>query len=173
MSQDTPGTRSDPEGIADGDTNQLPEEDTLVDRGLEDSLDEGYSPPECPSPALSKTPSEQNEPDSLDERERQTNPEVWEGRENDPDRAGGVADPGRSGRLVAPEEEATGHQQDVAAVDMGISGGAASAEEAAVHYEDEGELFEEELETELLESDDIGEPDDLDPDDLDAEEFER
>lgn len=173
MSQDTPGTRPDPEGIADGDTNQLPEEDTLVDRGLDDSLDEGYSPPERPSPGLSETPSEQNEPDSLDERERQTNPEVWEGEADDPDRAGAVADPGRSGRLVAPEEEAIGHQQDVAAEDVGISGGAASAEEAAVHYEDEGELFEEELETELLESDDIDEPDDLDPDDLDADEFER
>src|SRR5665811_252056 len=33
---------------SDGDSDQLPLEDTLLDRGLEDVLDEGYSPPERP-----------------------------------------------------------------------------------------------------------------------------
>lgn len=142
MSQDTPATRPDPENIGDGDSNQLPQEDTLIKRGLDDALDEGYSPPERPSPSLSETPSEQNEPDTIDERERQENPEVWEvdgadGTEADPDRPGQKIDPERAGRLAAPADETTGHNQDVAAVDEGISGGAASAEEAAMHVEED------------------------------------
>ena len=38
------------EGETEGDSDQLPLEDTLLDRGLEDVLDEGYSPPERPRP---------------------------------------------------------------------------------------------------------------------------
>lgn len=144
MTQDTPGTRPDPEGIADGDGNQLPKEDTLTDRGVDDLLDEGYSPPERPSPALRETASEQNEPDSITEREEQLNPEVWE---EDPS-----ADPDRAGRITAEADEATGHEQDVAAEEVGIAGGAASAEEAAVHYEPD---VADEVET--IESDDVDE----------------
>ncbi|HLS03648.1 MAG TPA: DUF5709 domain-containing protein [Actinomycetales bacterium] len=127
MSEDTPGTRPDPEGIADGDSNQLPKEDTLIKRGVDDLLDEGYSPPERPSPSLKETAAEQNEPDTIAEREKQLTPEVWE--EPPP------SDPDRSGRITAPEDEATGHEQDVATEEVGVAGGAASAEEAAVHYE--------------------------------------
>src|SRR5690625_1102238 len=78
MSEDTPGTRPDPECIADGDSNQLPKEDTLIKRGVDDLLDEGYSPPERPSPSLKETAAEQNEPDTIAEREKQLTPEVWE-----------------------------------------------------------------------------------------------
>lgn len=179
MSQDTPGTRPDPEMIGDGDTNQLPQEDTLVNRGLDDALDEGYSPPERPSRSLSETPHEQNEPDSLEERENQTNPEVWESTANDPDRPGSKADPDRVGRLVTPEDPGTHHEQDVAADELGISGGAATAEEAAMHYE-EGEGFYEEmldanaLADEILEGDRILEGDEIDEDESDGlDEFER
>jgi len=131
MTQDTPGTRPDPETPGDGDGNQLPQEDTLINRGLEDNLDEGYSPPEKPSQSLDETPAEQNEPDDIDERESQLEPEVWEEDE--------LADPNqdRTGRLSAPVEEATGHQQDIAAIDEGRAGGGASAEEAAMHFEDD------------------------------------
>jgi hypothetical protein len=44
----------------------------------------------------------------------------------------------RSGRLVAPDEGARGDaEKDVYALDVGVDGGAASAEEAAVHLTDE------------------------------------
>ena len=44
----------------------------------------------------------------------------------------------RSGRLVAPDEGAHGDDEsDVFARDVGLDGGAASAEEAAVHVTDE------------------------------------
>ncbi|HZL02587.1 MAG TPA: DUF5709 domain-containing protein, partial [Cellulomonas sp.] len=44
----------------------------------------------------------------------------------------------RTGRLLAPVEE-TGASQDVYASDLGIAGGAASAEEAAMHRLDESD----------------------------------
>jgi len=172
MTQDTPGTRPDPETLGDGDSNQLPKEDTLLDRGPEDNLDEGYSPPERPSESLSETASEQNEPDTIEERESQVNPEVWEtGAEEDPgsasredpDAKGAKVDPERTGRLAAPVDEGTHHQQDVAAEDVGISGGAASAEEAAMHYDDLDVP-----DTGTIESDDIDEPDELDGEEFEA-----
>ncbi len=172
MTQDTPGTRPDPETLGDGDSNQLPKEDTLLDRGPEDNLDEGYSPPERPSESLSETASEQNEPDTIEERESQVNPEVWEtGAEedpgsashDDPDAKGAKVDPDRTGRLAAPVDEGTHHQQDVAAEDVGISGGAASAEEAAMHYDDLDAP-----DTGTIESDDIDEPDELDEAEFEA-----
>jgi hypothetical protein len=44
----------------------------------------------------------------------------------------------RAGRLVAPDEGARGDEEtDAVALDVGIDGGAASAEEAAVHLSDE------------------------------------
>jgi hypothetical protein len=44
----------------------------------------------------------------------------------------------RSGRLVAPDEGAHGDEEtDAVAVDVGIDGGGAAAEEAAVHLVDE------------------------------------
>ena len=46
----------------------------------------------------------------------------------------------RSGRLVADDEGAhTDDEEDLVAHDVGIDGGAASAEEAAVHIQDEDE----------------------------------
>jgi hypothetical protein len=127
--------------------NQLPEEDTLVDRGLADNLDEGYSPPEKPL-GLDEHVNE-----SLDERLAREEPDF--GAEDDragvrPD-AGGSATPSsgtsdeedevgelRSGRLVASERDSLDEGGDaLSAYDAGIDGGAASAEEAAVHVLDD------------------------------------
>ncbi|MDX1885984.1 DUF5709 domain-containing protein [Mycolicibacterium sp. 120270] len=119
--------------------NQLQPEDTLVDRGLDDMLDEGYSPPERPygrGTLLEHETMDQRlaeeEPDSgpgiapLADEDRE-----WEFPRND------EVGRARAGRLVAPD---LGFGEDTeaqcVAEDVGISGGAASAEEAAVHIID-------------------------------------
>jgi Family of unknown function (DUF5709) len=146
-------TRYDP-GPAAGeysgdDDNQLQPEDTLIDRGVDDMLDEGYSPPEQPygTSAFGPTPSldqllAEEEPDPasrlnvwLDEDER-LGSDAAERQAEFPEsnEAGGV----RSGRLVAPDRGfGDDTEADLVAEDVGISGGAASAEEAAVHIIDE------------------------------------
>ncbi|HEY3436632.1 MAG TPA: hypothetical protein VGK35_02980, partial [Actinotalea sp.] len=42
----TSGTLPDPETGAEGDTNQLEDEDTLLGRGADTALDEAWSPPD-------------------------------------------------------------------------------------------------------------------------------
>ncbi len=130
------------------DDNQLQPEDTLVDRGMDDMLDEGYSPPERPYGRGAFGPSEtmdeilaEEEPDPasridvlLDETEQQRSDESE--RETEfPER--GEVGRARAGRLVAPDlgfgEDS---EAELVAEDVGISGGAASAEEAAVHIID-------------------------------------
>ena len=133
------------------DDNQLQPEDTLVDRGVDDVLDEGYSPPERPYGRSAFAPSEtmdellaEEEPDPVsrlnvvlddderqrsDESERETEFPQWHevGR-------------GRAGRLVAPDMGfGEDGESDMIAEDVGISGGAASAEEAAMHIIDDGD----------------------------------
>lgn len=132
MTENTPGTRPDPELPGEGDANQLPQEDTLEDRNVDDLLDEGYSPPEKPSAAAEQTEEELNEPDTIAEREKQTTPEAWE-------QGGATSSSKRSGRL-SEDDEADSKEQDVTAEDVGISGGAASAEEAAMHDVDDEDL---------------------------------
>ena len=146
------------------DEDQLQSEDTLVDRGVEDVLDEGYSPADTArgSNAWGTTAWEQSQDETIEQRILQEVP--------DPDSAYGAPDNesgldrvdmetvggddpdairaeddflgdtgGRSGRLVAPDEGA--HQdvdKDSIAQDVGISGGGASAEEAAMHIVDDG-----------------------------------
>ena len=146
------------------DEDQLQSEDTLVDRGVEDVLDEGYSPADTArgSNAWGTTAWEQSQDETIEQRIRQEVP--------DPDSAYGAPDNesgldrvdmetvggddpdairaeddflgdtgGRSGRLVAPDEGA--HQdvdKDSIAQDVGISGGGASAEEAAMHIVNDG-----------------------------------
>jgi hypothetical protein len=114
------------------DETQLQPEDTLDNRGIDDVLDEGYSPPDREPAHLrhGMTLEEQRRGETLDERLAEEEPDI------DPyadETDYGTADP-RAGRLVAPDE---GFGEDVesdeVAEDVGIDGGAASAEEAAVH----------------------------------------
>jgi hypothetical protein len=131
---------------------QLSAEDMLLDRGIDDALDEGYSPPENyrGATAFGVTPAEEARGESLDERLRQEVPDgpdpadapltptdvdedgVWAESDEfaDEEEVGGE----RSGRLVdlnggiGPDDEA-----DLIGRDVGFDGGAASAEEAAMH----------------------------------------
>jgi hypothetical protein len=116
---------------SDADDDQLTQEDTLIDRGVDDLLDEGYSPPE--------KWMEPRENETLDEllSEEEPDPAM---QLDDPDEQAGDDEVGdrRAGRLVAPDE---GFSADTEAhllgSEVGIDGGAASAEEAAVHVIEE------------------------------------
>ncbi|HYB37599.1 MAG TPA: DUF5709 domain-containing protein [Mycobacterium sp.] len=133
------------------DDNQLQPEDTLIDRGVDDVLDEGYSPPERlygrgafgPSESMDQLLAEE-EPDPasrinvpLDKDEQQRSDEAE--RETEFPQLDEVGR-ARAGRLVAPDRgfgEDT--EAELVAEDIGIDGGAASAEEAAVHIIEDGE----------------------------------
>ncbi len=134
---DTSATMPDPESAAEGDTNQLQQDDTLLDRGVDSILDEGYSPPERePQHHRLETHLEQELGESLDDRLAQEEPEVWEAQD-EPAATGGT-EPDRAGRLAAAESEASGAPaESTTAQDVGIAGSAATAEEAAVHVIDE------------------------------------
>jgi hypothetical protein len=138
------------------DSGQLQPDETLVDRGVDDVLDEGLSPAEKlqGSRAKGTTVNEQREGETIEDRLRQEEADVDleptgdDDAFNDPDDRppstlrvqGGtpIAGDERAGRLVAPDE---GAHEDVdpeaVAHDVGIDGGAASAEEAAVHLQDD------------------------------------
>lgn len=143
---DTDEVRED-EGILDS-------EDTLSDRAS-DPYDEGWSPPERPLGVqhTGTTAAEQQEGESLAERLSEERPDPAlqvPGPAEDDDGIGDTTDTdgepidetevgdARAGRLFAPdapagddpEEDA---EQDMIGEDMGVDGGAASAEEAAVH----------------------------------------
>jgi hypothetical protein len=112
----------------EGDSNQLPREDTLLERGVDDLLDEGYSPPDFPrSNHYGETPLEEIRGQTLDQRLAEEEPEVWESEGGAPP----GREPDRAGRLV--EADDSWRAQDVYAADAGVAGGAASAEEAAMH----------------------------------------
>ena len=127
--------------------DQLQPEDTLDDRGVGDILDEGISPPEKirGSDAKSVTPAGEIEGETIDDRLPQEEPdpqqdlvygETADAQESD-DYSGQVGDE-RSGRLVAPDEGlAEDAEKDAVADDVGIDGGAAGAEEAAMHTVDD------------------------------------
>lgn len=118
--------------------DQLQPEDTLDDRGVDDVLDEGYSPPESyRGEGFGTTATEAAQGESFADRDAQMEPE------SDPyappeEHVGGEVGRERAGRLVAPDE-GSGEDVDAELVgeDVGIDGAAASAEEAAVHVVDE------------------------------------
>jgi hypothetical protein len=134
------------------DEGQLSLEDTLVDRGLDDALDEGYSPPEnyLGVTAFGVTGAEATLGESLDQRLTQEVPDdplpstgPWAPSVVDyeavPAESDEFFDPAevgatRAGRLVSPDEGyGPDHEADLIGEDVGIDGGAASAEEAAMH----------------------------------------
>ena len=116
------------------DSDQLPLEDTLAQRGVDDLLDEGYSPPDRPrTNRWGETPLEESLGESLDRRLAQEEPESWDPEHRPP--AGSEED--RAGRLAVDDDEdsdPTGAgSQHYMADDVGVAGGGASAEEAAMH----------------------------------------
>jgi hypothetical protein len=126
--------------------DQLQPDDTLVDRGVPDVLDEGYTTPEkwSPGQGFGNTGEEMKQGETLDQRVAQevpetpaVEPEPWkpepgEKRQVGHRRAGRIVDANRGMPGEDVESEAIGH-------DVGIDGGAASAEEAAMHVIDEFE----------------------------------
>ncbi|APH00568.1 DUF5709 domain-containing protein [Janibacter sp. FSL W8-0316] len=138
------------------DEDQLQPGDSLMGTGAEDEdpLDAGYSPPDSArgSYAHGVTAAEQREGESIDQRLKQEDPDTtWEVDEpgriggDDPDAIAAEDDwigdsevgDARAGRLVSPDEGAHDDTDDQAwGRDVGVDGGAASAEEAAVHVID-------------------------------------
>lgn len=123
------------------DTNeQLTEGDSLLSRGLEDPLDEGYSPPDYEPSTKVPTAAEEAEGLSLDELLAAEEPDVFElaeARDYAEVEAIEVGDV-RAGRLVEPGDDGMGGdtEKDLVAEDDGYAGGAATAEEAAMHIFD-------------------------------------
>jgi hypothetical protein len=128
--------------------DQLQPDDTLDERGVDDVLDEGMSPPERPSREVARgtTAREDAEGETLDERLEQEEPDPTAGidhtaheQEDELADADENADPSdgfevgdqRTGRLAEEEGE------DDIAEDVGVDGAAASAEEAAMHTVEE------------------------------------
>jgi Family of unknown function (DUF5709) len=130
--------------------------DTLDGDPGDDPLDRGVAPPERWSAGIryGTTAEEEEEGESLDQLLAEEEPDIYAEDEDDedeeqygdiagdPDAAdedidGLLLDDGpdpRSGRLVADDEGAHADAEaDLIARDVGIDGGAASAEEAAVH----------------------------------------
>ena len=111
--------------------DQLQPDDTLIDRGVDDVLDEGYTAPENWSAlqGFGNTPAEMRQGETLEQRVVQEEPEVVreEGPWN-PDNEDREVGSKRAGRLVDARAGGGGFGTDV-----GIDGGAASAEEAAMH----------------------------------------
>jgi hypothetical protein len=117
---------------------QLQPSDTLVDRGVADVLDEGYTAPEKWSPAqgFGNTAAEMRQGETVEQRVAQEEPETerddspWN-PDGEPREVGSV----RAGRLVDANGGIPGvdHEAESVAISVGIDGGAASAEEAAMH----------------------------------------
>jgi hypothetical protein len=96
--------------------------------GDRDALDAGYTPPDRPYVADTDemTARGMREGDTLDERLRREVPDDE------------VTDPGRAGRITIAGEGAALETPDAMdGVDVGVDGGAAGAEEAAVHVVDD------------------------------------
>jgi len=122
--------------------------DTLDGNPGDDPLDTGVIPPQRESTALrfGSTTAEEEEGESLDQHLAEEEPDIVPDIAGDDDAAdedvdGLLLDDGpdpRAGRLVAEDEGAhPDAEADLVARDVGIDGGAASAEEAAVHVVDE------------------------------------
>ncbi|WP_031487254.1 DUF5709 domain-containing protein [Streptomyces bicolor] len=126
-------------------------QDAVDERTYDDTLDEGYSPPEKPLGVTrhGTTAAEQHEGETLDERLTQEVPDVAEPAGDDVgDLPGGDGEPvdpeagfDRAGRLVAPDEGAhPDTTKEEIAADRGIDAGAAGAEEAAMHVVEDDRL---------------------------------
>ncbi|MEV7076382.1 DUF5709 domain-containing protein [Streptomyces sp. NPDC091972] len=126
--------------------------DTLDFRSGDETLDEGWSPPEKPWGAehTGVTASEQRRGESLDERLSEEVPDVGvpygDGLGDTWDTDGELIDDEvgdeRAGRLVAPDEGSHENtDSDLIASDLGLDGAGASAEEAAVHLIPDSETY--------------------------------
>ncbi|GAA1432068.1 DUF5709 domain-containing protein [Microlunatus lacustris] len=148
MSDMTQSYEQTPDREEQLDQDQLQSQTNLEERGVDDALDEGYSPPEKPSVLM-----REGEHDTMDARLSEEIPEPDPYAETDQEKGldDGVSDESdfldtetgdeRAGRLmdtnegIGPDDEGS-----MVATDAGIDAGAASAEEAAMHVVPEEEL---------------------------------
>ena len=115
------------------DSDNLDPTDDLTGDDPDEAMETGYSPPDREPHDLKhpQTPAEERAGESLDELLSEEEPDV------STDDLTGDEEP-RAGRLVAPDEGAhADEEEDEIASDVGPAGYASSAEEAAVHIEDE------------------------------------
>jgi Family of unknown function (DUF5709) len=121
-------------GDAVEDAENLDPIDNLTGDDPDENMQTGYSPPDREPYNLRHVPTawEEQQGESLDQKLSEEEPEVSAG-----DVDAGEADP-RAGRLVAPDAGAgVDYEKDEIAEDVGPAGYASSAEEAAVHIEEE------------------------------------
>ncbi len=134
-------------GESDPDENELEDDgvldasDTLDGEVGEDPLDAGYLPPDrwSAGEGFGTTLAEERAGESLDQllAEEEPEPDPYADLDLQPGEAAGEQAEPRSGRLVADDEGAhPDAEADLVAHDVGIDGGAATAEEAAVHVQD-------------------------------------
>ncbi len=119
-----------PEAPDLGESAQLETAESLVGPPGKDPLDAGYVPPDRPFALDDEgvTAQAQRDRETLDERLRRERPDVTD------DGGAPVTDEDRSGRLEAASTNLGAETaESLDATDVGIDGGAASAEEAAVH----------------------------------------
>ncbi|MCW2749199.1 MAG: hypothetical protein JWR83_309 [Aeromicrobium sp.] len=122
-----------PDDLSDAEDG--PDQDAIFN-DPDETLDSGYSPPESyRGEGFGTTADEALQGESIEERERQEEPEADPYAEVDDD----VLDDGevgteRAGRLVDPDGGiGPDEEKDLVGDDVGIDGAASSAEEAAVH----------------------------------------
>lgn len=137
--QDGTNPQLDSNNGAEDPNEQFTEGDTLIDRGLQDPLDEGYSPPDHEPRTKIPTESEEREGLSLEELLAAEEPDVdvlAERADSSEIEALEVGD-ARAGRLVDVGDDGFHDtEKSLIAEDDGFAGGAASAEEAAMHVFD-------------------------------------
>ncbi|WP_197030107.1 DUF5709 domain-containing protein [Cellulomonas sp. URHE0023] len=144
MTDETPATSTDLALGSEGDSNQLPGEDTLAEPTDDTLLDEGYSPPDHPRPnRFGETAWEQAHGETLAQRLEEEEPEVWE------DVAPGEPRfaPDGAGQLVEDDEAVAAGGTDAFAIETGSATGTVSAEETAIHVVDDEDVVLDQLET--------------------------
>lgn len=117
------------------DDGTLDASDTLDGDPGDDPLDAGIVPPDrwSAGEGFGTTLAEQRAGESLDQLLAEEEPDPDPYAEDEDDLTGDEPDP-RSGRLLAQDEGAHPDEEpDLVARDVGIDGGAATSEEAAVH----------------------------------------
>jgi hypothetical protein len=125
------------------DDGTLDASDTLDGDPGDDPLDQGIVPPDrwSAGEGFGTTLAEERAGESLDQLLAEEVPDVEPYADADLPADGSLADgdqESRAGRLVAEDEEShPDTEPDLVARDVGIDGGAATAEEAAVHVTDD------------------------------------
>ena len=116
------------------DAENLDRVENLTGDDPDETMQTGYSPPnrEPHNPRRVPTPEEERAGESLDQKLAEEEPEV------SPADIDAADEQPRAGRLVAPDEGAhPAEEKDEVAYDAGPAGYASSAEEAAVHVQEE------------------------------------